>query len=188
MIITRRRMSFSKTDLKQLDKALTLNNFKRQIKIAIEKNEQSSNKLPSNIVFAQSNILQHGAFTQLSTQNPDDMIYGIVSTGRSRDGNDVYLFRYMYTDENLNYNLYYVEIKKSIIIKIKYLDNFFFPKELIEIRKILSWKNNYILMDLSGIICGDYGDTEMFQYNVAYGCKFSNTEGLLPAPNGKNIG
>jgi hypothetical protein len=181
-------MSFSKTDLNQLDKTLTLNKFKRQIKIAIDKNEQSTDKLPSNIVFAQSNILHHGAFTQLSTQNPNDMIYGIVSAGHSREGNDVYLFRYMYTDENLNYNLYYVEIKKSIIIKIKYLDNFFFPKELIEIRKILSWENKYILMDLSGIICGDYGDTVMFQYNVAYGCKFSNMEGLLPAPNGKNKG
>jgi hypothetical protein len=92
----------------------------------------------------------------------------------------------MYSNEELNYNLYYVEIKNSIVIKIKYLDNFFFPKELVEIRKILSWENNYILMDLSAIVCGHYGDTEMFEYRVAYGNKFNNMEGFLPAPNNKN--
>ena len=179
-------MSFSKTDLKQLDQTLPINKFKRLIKIAIEKNEQSIQKLSSNIIFAHSNILHHGAYTQLSTQNSDDLNYGIVGAGHSIDGHDVYLFRYMYTDTTLNYNLYYVEIKKSIVIKIKYLDNFFFPKELIEIRKMLSWDNNYILMDLSAIVCGHYGDTEMFQYNVAHGNKFNNSEGFLPAPNDKN--
>ena len=179
-------MSFNKSQLTQLDQTLTLNKFKRLIKVAIDKNEQSSDKLPSDIIYCHSNMQHHDAYTRLSTQNPDDMNYGIVGSGKSITNNDVYLFRYMYSNEELNYNMYYVEIKNSNVIKIKYLDNFFFPKELVEIRKILSWENNYILMDLSAIVCGHYGDTEMFEYRVAYGNKFNNSEGFLPAPNNKN--
>jgi len=181
-------MSDKMLDIYNLNKSLTLNKFKRLIKNAIDSNEmkESINKLPSNIVFHYSNILHHEAYTQLSTQNHDDMNYGIIGAGSSMCGNDVYLFRYMYTDEKLNYNLYYIEINKSVVIKIKYLDNFFFPKELIEIRKILSWENNYILMDISAIVCGHYGDSEMFNYNVGHGNKFNNSEGFIPAPNNKN--
>jgi hypothetical protein len=179
-------MSFNKSQLTQLDQTLTLNKFKRLIKVAIDKNEQSSVKLHSDITFAYSNIQYRDAYTRLSTQNPDNMNYGIVGAGKSIANNNIYLFRYMYSNEELNYNLYYVEIKNSIVIKIKYIDNFFFPKELVEIRKILSWENNYILMDLSAIVCGHYGDTEMFEYRVAYGNKFNNMEGFLPAPNNKN--
>jgi hypothetical protein len=66
-------MSFNKSQLTQLDQTLTLNKFKRLIKVAIDKNEQSSDKLHSDITFAYSNIQYRDAYTRLSTQNPDNM-------------------------------------------------------------------------------------------------------------------
>ena len=179
-------MSFDKKNVDSINKSLKLNQFKRIIKKAIDTNEL--NKLSSNIIFAYNNIKHHTAYTQLATQNIDDLCYGITNAGKSYEGNNIYLFRYTYTNENLNNNLYYIEIKDSKVVKIKYIDNFFFPKELIEIRKILSWDNNYVLMDISAIICGNYGDTEMFENGVGHGNKFNNFEGFLPGPNNKNKG
>jgi len=163
-------------------KAFELNKFKRLIKIAIDNNENK--KLDNNIIFAHGNLDQHTAQTILMTQSVDDISYGIVYAGKSNQYNDIYLFRYMYNDENLNYNLYHIEIKKSIVIKIKYIDNYFFPKELVEIRKLLSWGDKeYLMMDISAIICGHYGDKIMFDMGVGHGNKFHRTEGFLPGPN-----
>jgi hypothetical protein len=168
-------------DTQALIKAFELNKFKRLIKIAIDNNKQ---QLKDDIIFAHGNLEQHTAHTILITQTIDDPTYGIAYAGKSIHYNDVYLFRYMYTDENLNYNLYHVEIKKSIVIKIKYIDNYFFPKELVEIRKLLSWDNKeLVVMDLSAIICGHYGDKIMFDMGVGHGNKFHRTEGFLPGPN-----
>jgi len=174
--------------IKKMDISLKLIKLKRLIKKAIEDQNNKIINVPSNINLSGDNIIRRQAYTELSTQNEEDVSYCMVHSGKTQQNNDLILFRYMYTNKELNNNLYYIELNNGKIIKIKYLDNFLFPKELIKIRKILSWDTNYILMDIAGIICGDYGDSEMKEYGADHGGGFSNIQGFLDGPDKKNKG
>jgi hypothetical protein len=172
-------------DTNKMTQILEINKIKRLIRIGIDANHHNSNKLPDNIIFNNNNMKHQYAYTNISTQRSDDITYGIVDAGKSITNNNVYLYRYMSSDKNdLNYNIYFVEINKLThkVIKIKYINNGYFPQELAKIRKIMSWENNYLIPDITGIICGTFRDEEMTEYNVDCARSFNiNTfnEGFL---------
>lgn len=174
----------TRRETQNMTNSLEIIKFKRLLKKAVEDQYNKTIDFRSDIRVS-DNMQRRMAYTELSTQNEDDMLYGIAKSGKTNNNGDLILYRYMYNIEELNNNLYYIELKDGKVFKIKYLDNFLFHKELVKIRKLLAWENNYLLMDITKFICGDYGDADMNSY-YSYG--FTNTEGFIDGPTKKNKG